>query len=535
VTTLAGSRAAGLIHEVPSLLGSFHGVSRVMRLKSSLALGVFFVIGCSGARAATGVSPSGSAKNALHATIDSLVNAPQFRNAHWGVLIVDPTSGDTLYSHNAGKLFMPASNMKLLTSSTALVQLGPDFRYRTTIAARGTVQGGVLDGDLLVFGRGDPTVSDHMRGDAMRPLTDVADSLIARGIHRVTGQVIDAGNAFPGSVFGFGWTYDDFEDDYSAPIDELLFNEGVSTIVVRGGAAPGDPVSVTTLPARTFPRVRSLATTVAAGAEQASDGATSTNGRRRATATRIDVTKDSAFGGFVLTGQVQVSDSVNVTVTHHDPDEAYVEALTEALRARGTTVDGAIRSDSGMARVDTLLVMQSLPLSDILPALMKPSQNQIAEILLRTLALERTGVGTPDSGRAVVVRQLLSWGADSGGYIVRDGSGLSRYDYVSPETIVRVLNAMRQSPSFQVFYTSLPIAGVDGTIRTRMRGTKAEGNLHAKTGTVAQARSLSGYVTTADGRLLLFSMLCNNFTTPVAEVTRVQDVIGAALASLSSK
>jgi D-alanyl-D-alanine carboxypeptidase/D-alanyl-D-alanine-endopeptidase (penicillin-binding protein 4) len=309
----------------------------------------------------------------------------------------------------------------------------------------------------------------------------------------------------------------------------------VSTIVVRGGASPGDPVSVTTLPARTFPRVRILATTVAADAEQASDGGTSTNGRRRVTATRIDVTKDSAFGGFRLTGQVQVSDSVSVTVTHHDPDEAYVEALAEALRARGTTVDGAIRSDSALARVDTLVVMQSLPLSDILPALMKPSQNQIAEMLLRTLALERTGVGRPDSGRAVVVRQLQSWGADSAGYMVRDGSGLSRYDYISPETIVRVLDAMRQSPNFQLFYASLPIAGVDGTIQTRMRGTKAEGNLHAKTGTVAQARSLSGYVTTADGRMLIFSMLCNNFTTPVAAVTRVQDEIGAALASLSSR
>jgi serine-type D-Ala-D-Ala carboxypeptidase/endopeptidase (penicillin-binding protein 4) len=491
-------------------------------------------MGCAGAHATTNAAPS-RGNDALRASIDSLVNAPQFRNAHWGVLIVDPAKGDTLYSHNAGKLFMPASNMKLLTSSTALTALGPDFRYRTAIVARGSVQSGVLDGDLLVFGRGDPTVSDHMRGDAMRPLLDVADSLSARGVHRVTGRVIAAGNAFPGPVFGFGWSWSDFEDDYSAPIDELLFNEGVSAIVVHGGASPGDPPVIATLPAHTYPRVRNLATTVAAGAVQTSDGNGSRSDRRRATATRIDVTKDSAFGGFILTGQVQVGDSTSVTVTHHDPDDAFVGALTEALRARGTMVDGAIHPDSASARLDTLFVMPSLPLSDIMPALMKPSQNQIAEILLRTLGLERTGVGTADSGRAVVVRQLLGWGADSGGYIVRDGSGLSRYDYVTPETIVHVLDAMRKSPHFQLFYTSLPIAGVDGTIRTRMRGTTAEGNLHAKTGTVAQARSLSGYVTTADGRMLLFSMLCNNFTTPVAEVTRVQDVIGAALASLGAK
>ena len=493
------------------------------------------VAACAGSHVATSAAPSiGGSRSALRATIDALVEAPEFRNAHWGVLVVDATSGDTLYSHNAGKLFMPASNMKLLTGSTALLRLGPDFRYRTPILARGELREGVLEGDLLVVGRGDPTISDHMRGDAMRALAEVADSLSAHGVQRITGRVIAAGNAFPGPVLGYGWSWDDFEDDYSAPIDELNFNEGFSTIVVRGGAAPGDAVSVTTAPAKTFPRVRTLATTVAASAGETSTDA-SMGRRRRTTATRLEVAKDTAFGGFVLTGQVQAGDSTTVTVTHRDPDDAYIAALTEALRARGLAVDGAVSADSASARVDTMFIMQSPPLRDIMPALMKPSQNQIAELLLRTIGLEQAGVGTADSGRAVVARQLLAWGADSAGFIVRDGSGLSRYDYVAPETIVHVLDAVRKSPQFQLFYESLPIAGVDGTIRSRMKGTKAEGNLHAKTGTVAQARSLSGYVTTADGRMLLFSMLCNNFTTPVAEVTRVQDVIGAALASLTSK
>ena len=507
-----------------------------MHRRSLLSVCALVVIGgCAGAHANTRPSSARSPSIAvLQGTIDSLVNAREFRNANWGILIVDPAKGDTLYSHNAGKLFMPASNMKLLTGSTALAQLGPDFRYRTTLAVKGAVRNGVLDGDLLVFGRGDPTVSDHMRKDAMLGLAEIADSLAAHGVHRVSGRVLPAGDAFPGSVFGFGWTYDDFEDDYSAPIDELNFNEGFSTVTVRGGAAPGDAVTVTTTPAHTFPRVRVLATTVAPSAELASASGNG-NQRRRATATRIDVTKDSTFGGFVLTGGVQTGDSVAVVVTHRDPDEAYVAALSEALRSKGIAVDGAAITDSASAHVDTLFAVQSPSLREILPALMKPSQNQIAELLLRTVGLERTGVGLPDSGRAVVIRQLLTWGADSAGYIVRDGSGLSRYDYVSPETIVHVLDAMRQSPNFQLFYESLPIAGVDGTIRTRMRGTKAEGNVHAKTGTVAQARSLSGYVTTADGRVLLFSMLCNNFTAPVSEVTRVQDVIGAALASMSLK
>src|SRR3954469_15240986 len=155
----------------------------------------------------------------LRRAIDSVVNAPEFANGHWGVLVVN-TRGDTLYSHNAGKLFMPASNQKILTSAVAFTQLGPDYRYRTSFVAHGAIEGGVLNGDLGVVGRGDPSVSDHMRGDAMQPLRDIADSLAARGITRIRGRLLAEGNAFPEAVLGFGWSWSDFEDDYSAPTDE---------------------------------------------------------------------------------------------------------------------------------------------------------------------------------------------------------------------------------------------------------------------------------------------------------------------------
>src|SRR5512146_523942 len=131
----------------------------------------------------------------LRAFIDSMADAPQFSNAHWGILIVDPESGDTLYARNAGKLFMPASNMKILTGATALTQLGPDYRYRTSFVARGPVAEGTLDGDLLVIGRGDPSVSDHMLHDAMLPLRAIADSLAAKGIRHIRGRVVASGNA----------------------------------------------------------------------------------------------------------------------------------------------------------------------------------------------------------------------------------------------------------------------------------------------------------------------------------------------------
>jgi len=218
------------------------------------------------------------------------------------------------------------------------------------------------------------------------------------------------------------------------------------------------------------------------------------------------------------------------------PPTAYVIALQEALEARGLAVAGNDSASRGTPTggMDTIAVILSPPLREIMPAFQKPSQNQIGEILLRTLGLERTGVGIPDSGRAVIERQLLEWGAARDGFVVRDGSGLSRYNYLSPETIVRVLDVMRKDTVFQVFYGALPVAGIDGTLANRMKGTYAEANARAKTGFIAQARSLSGYVTSADGRLLIYSLLCNNWTIPVRAVERVQDGIVAKLAGMAT-
>jgi len=457
----------------------------------------------------------------LRAFIDSLVEAQEFSNAHWGILVVDPERGDTLYSRNAGKLFMPASNMKILTSATALTQLGADFRYRTTFGARGQVSGGTLTGDLVVIGRGDPSVSDHMLHDAMLPIRAIADSIAARGIHHVTGRVAAAGDHFPGSELGFGWSYDDFEDSYSAPVDELLFNEGFSELHVKAGERAGDPVTVVVRPARSVPRVRVNASTVAAAAGDSA--------RRRANT--LVARKDSTSWDVILTGTLAARDTAVIEVTHHNATDAYLAAVREALADRGVSFDD--QPTDTLARVDTIATLTSPPLSEILKALMKPSQNQIAEMLFRTTALEKSGAGRPDSARAIVERQIASWGAAvPQEAVVRDGSGLSRYDYISPQTVVRILDAMKKAPTFGVFYDALPIAGVDGTIRNRMKGTPAENNVHAKTGSVAQSRSLSGYVTTADRHMLIFSFLSNNWTVPIRSVERVQDAIAVRLAAM---
>lgn len=189
---------------------------------------------------------------------------------------------------------------------------------------------------------------------------------------------------------------------------------------------------------------------------------------------------------------------------------------------------------SGFPVSDTLHSFLSPPLREILRHFEKPSQNQIGEILIRTLGRERAGVGVADNGAAVISRQLLSWGAERDGFFVYDGSGLSRHNLVSPETIVRTLVGISRDTAFAVFLDALPVAGVDGTLRTRMVGTSAASNMRAKTGTIEFVRSLSGFITTADGERLVFSMLSNHFIVPVREITRVQDAIGATLANYKS-
>lgn len=498
------------------------------------------VAGCASLHASGAPSSPGGpphTRAALTHAIDSLVNVPDFRNANWGILIVDPVASDTLYSHNAAKLFIPASNQKLVSSSVMLEQLGPDFHYKTVIGARGSVVEQTLNGDLAIIGRGDPTASDHMKGDAMLPLREIADSLWQRGIRRITGSVVAWGNAFPGPVAGFGWPWDGLDGASFAGVDELLFNEGLSTVRVHAGQRVGDPAIVETKPARTYPAVRNTVVTVARDTTAApiAGGRGGGRGGRGGAGTRVSWFHDTLSSVVVVRGQVALGDSASVMITQHDPDAAYVAALTEALRDRGITVDGQSGANEGGERIDSLFTMQSVALREIMPAILKPSQNQIAEVFLRTIGLERTGVGTADSGRRVIERQFNDWKIPADGYVVRDGSGLSRNDFISPEAIVGILDVMRRSPNFDLFFQSLPIAGVDGTIRTRMRGTPAERNLHAKTGTLSMVRSLSGYVRTADDRLLEFSILCNNWTAPQASVDRVADAIGVALAELRLK
>jgi D-alanyl-D-alanine carboxypeptidase/D-alanyl-D-alanine-endopeptidase (penicillin-binding protein 4) len=476
---------------------------------------VVVVAGCT--RAAAAPVPATDDRLALRHVIDSLLAAPDTRSARWGVLIVDPDAGDTLYSHDAGKLMVPASNQKILTSAFALDALGPDYRFETPVLAGGPIREGVVEGNLLVAGRGDPSVSDHMAGDAMIPLEMIADSLVARGIRRIRGSIVAHGNAFPDANIGWAWEHDDLATTSGAAVDELLFNEGFSRITVHAGTAPGDTARASTAPAGTFPALRVLTTTVV-------------RGTGRDSIAQVTAVKDTIRGDVVVAGTIPVGDSASVVVTHRDPGQAYIAALGEALRERGVTIDDSVFAGATMA--DTVFVLRSPPLSQILAAFMKPSQNQIGEMLFKSVALVRADTGTARTARRLISERLRAWGATPDGFLVWDGSGLSRQDLVSPETLIRVLDAMRRGPHFQTYYDAFPVAGVDGTLRTRMRGTAGEANVRGKTGTLSNVRSLSGYVTTVDGRVLLYSVLANNYLVPTAYISRVQDTIAVRLARL---
>ena len=460
------------------------------------------------------IAPAAAPVATLQRFVDSLSTLPQFTSAHWGILVVSPARRDTLASLNADKLVMPASNQKLVTGAVALAQLGPDHRWRTAFTRTGPIVKGALRGDLVVSGTGDPSVSVAMRGDPLVAFAPLIDALHRNGVTQINGKIRASDRpAFPGSPLGFGWDWDDLDADYGAGVTELLFNEGFIDFAVTGCRRAGKPACVTTMPLAGFPIVRSSVTTRAAG-----------SGPRT-----IEWWRDSAsVPGITVRGSIAAGDSASFSASQPDGRAMYVAAVTAALQRAGIAVrHSTVRS----AMNDTVAVLLSLPLRQVLGAMQKPSQNQIAEALFRTIGLQVTGVGTPDSARVVVERQLAAWGVRPDAYAIRDGSGLSRHDYLTPRALVQVLSEARSYEFFPSFLDALPVAGVDGTLRNRMQAF-AQGRVHAKTGTIDKARSLSGYVTTADGEQLIFSIIANNFTVPSREVDRVAELIVEQLVTM---
>lgn len=455
----------------------------------------------------------------LQALVDSIVALPQFASAQWGILVVAPDRRDTLASVNADKLFLPASNQKLVTGAVALAQLGADYQWKTTFTRTGRITRGVLRGDLVVTGTGDPSVSVAMRGDPLTVFAPLVAALKRAGVSRIDGRIRTSDTpAFPGSPLGYGWDWDDLDAAYGAGVTELMFNEAFTDVSVTGCRNRAARACVTTTPLATSPVIRSSVTTRAAGSGPP----------------MIEWWRDSAsVPGITVRGTIARGDSMTFSASHPEGRGVYLAAVAKALADSGIAVrpGSAARTTTGDSAVDTVAVLLSLPFRDVLAAMEKPSQNQIAEVVFRTLALVGTGVGIPDSARAVVERQLATWGVRPDAYAIRDGSGLSRHDYLSPHAIVRVLSEVRHYAFFRTFMDALPIAGADGTLSNRMKAF-AQGRVHAKTGTIDKARALSGYVTTADGELLIFSIIANNFVVPNRDVDRAAEVLVERLVNM---
>lgn len=466
------------------------------------------------APSSAGIARTASPEAAFAAAVDSIFGDTAFAGANWGVVIRSEETGRVLYQRNAAKMFVPASNMKLVTSSAALETLGPDFRYRTALAATGPISGGVLRGDLVVVGSGDPTIAaDYQGGDPLVVFRAWADSLRAHGVTRITGRVVGDDDVFDDLPLGAGWAWDDLNDYYSAEIGGLIYNLGVIGVSVAPGPAAGSPGRVTLRPATAYVPVENRTRTVAGGPLEDVAGV-----------------RQPVGTGIVVDGTVsRDTPEVRTDVAVRNNTAYFATVLRETLLAAGIRVDGAAADLDDLAPGDrpaarqTVFVHSSAPLAEILPGFLKPSQNQVGEQLLKTMGRVLRGEGTARAGIAAVDSLHRAWGLPRRELAQADGSGLSRYNLVAPELLIALLEHMRRSPNYATFYAALPVAGVDGTLASRMKNTPLQGNVHAKTGTVSNVRSLSGYMTTAAGEPMVFSMIVNHHTVTSRDADRLAE------------
>jgi D-alanyl-D-alanine carboxypeptidase/D-alanyl-D-alanine-endopeptidase (penicillin-binding protein 4) len=452
----------------------------------------------------------------LRSDLGRVFGAPIMDRGVWGVDVRSLETGERLYSLNAGKLMMPASNMKILTLAASADVLGWDYRFTTTLETTGAVAAGVLHGDLIVRSNGDPSINAR-DGRAEAVLHEWARELQAAGISSIEGRIIGDDQAFDDEGIGAGWAWDYLQYGYAAPVGALEFNENVATLTIAPGASTGDPVILRLTPGSGLAMLN-RAVTGAAGSEQTLDY------RRHIDRPTLEVTGSIPALSTEVKRNVAV---VNATVF-------YAQAVKDGLAARGIAVSGdAVDLDDVAAEVQAqdargrrvLVTTASPPLRDIATVLMKVSQNLYAETLLKALGAARGGLGTTQGGRNVARAALDAWSVPRDAYVMYDGSGLSRYNYVTPEALTGVLAQMyRDERHRDAFAATLPVAGADGTLATRLKRTRAEKNAMAKTGSISNVRALSGFVRSRDGEMLVFSILSNDFVIPAATVNWIADL-----------
>jgi D-alanyl-D-alanine carboxypeptidase/D-alanyl-D-alanine-endopeptidase (penicillin-binding protein 4) len=461
----------------------------------------------------------------LQSSLARVFNAPIMSRGVWAVDVRSLDTGERLFELNSGKLMMPASNMKVVTLATAAETLGWDHRFTTTLEASGPVENGILRGDLFIRGTGDPTIN-RRQGRAASVLAEWAGILRAAGIHEIDGRIVGDDQAFDDEGLGDGWSWDYLQFGYAAPVGALQFNEDVAELTIAPGPRPGDPVVADLAPGSGL--------TVLNRAVTAPDDASSD---------ALDFRRHLFRAVLEITGSLPAASNTlvrNVTVVN--PTAFFAQSVRDALVAAGIRVSGDAIDLDDVAPEETpaerrvLGATQSPPLREIATVLMKVSQNLYAETFVKALGASAGGVGTTAGGRRLMRSTLTSWGIPEDAYVISDGSGLSRYNYVSAGMMTTILERMHRDPRHRdEFMATLPIAGKDGTIASRMRRTLAEGNATAKTGSIANVRALSGYVRTRDGETLVFSIIANDFVVPAPTVNWIADLAVEILAAFTRR
>jgi len=477
----------------------------------------------------------------LKSRIEEIAHQPALEPGFFAVKIVSLETNQIIYEQNANKFVRPASNMKLYTVATAFDRLTPDYHFVTSVYAKERQEDGKIKGDLIVYGRGDPSIAARFNnGDYFKGINDLADRIVAAGVKRVKGDLVGDESYFDGAPVGSGWEWEDLTWSYGAELSALTINDNAIDLTVKPGMSVGFPVVITSgPPATSFMTIANHATTSAHGSRS------DLHIYRGLGANTLEISGSLPLGDTGFIGGVAVP----------DPALAFVSMLRDALVKRGVKIDGRVRtvnarsggsivpnSPAGLMPIE-IAGLQSPPFSIIAAHTLKPSQNQYTELILRTLGKtqpanpvdESRARDNENSGLGVVTSFLRGAGVGESEIALNDGSGLSRNDLISANTTVQLLTFMTKHRYFSQFRDALPIAGVDGTLRTRMRGTPAEGNVRAKTGSLSSVASLSGYVTTAAGEHLVFSMMLNNYPDAAAVRRDSIDAIAILLASFAGK
>ena len=481
---------------------------------------------------------SAQAADKLSSRIDKVLSQPDVSRAFWGIEIVSLDNGKTLYARNSDKLFTPASNTKLFTTATAFAVLGPDFRFHTTVETSGTIdKRGRLDSDLVIVGRGDPNLSGrtlpyNLRTERKQPpiaaLENLADQLVQKGLRYVDGDIIADDSYYAFERYGEGWAQDDMVWEWGAPVSALTINDNVVFVSIFPADHPGDKAFVQITPYAEYYKIDDRLMTTPAG-----------TGPRR-----IYITREPGSNRLTLFGNIPVDDpGANEALAIEDPAQFAADAFRSMLEKRGVVVYGKpTTKHTELATLSTFSVTtiapagggeaetkvrppkpdsrtvlasyQSQPLATDLKVINKVSQNLHAELMLRLLGREKGNGGTIEAGLEVVRGFLLQAGIHQDEYVFYDGSGLSRENLVTPNAIVRLLSYDSKQPWGPQFLDTLPVAGLDGSLSERFRGTAVQGRVQAKTGSLGHVNSLSGYATTLSGDRVAFSILANNHTLP---------------------